>query len=70
MAMLTLDFKSSERVFMADRVQIIKGFQDVLPPASGQWARLEAAAAKYYCSETLWNILDSYVQVRGGRGGS
>ncbi len=30
--------------------------------------RLEAAAAKYYCSETLWNILDSYVQVRGGRG--
>jgi len=30
--------------------------------------RLEAAAAKYYCSETLWRMFDDYVQVRGGRG--
>jgi hypothetical protein len=30
--------------------------------------RLEAAAAKYFCSETLHRILDDYLQVRGGRG--
>jgi hypothetical protein len=30
--------------------------------------RLEAAAAKYYCTETLYRILDDYLQVRGGRG--
>jgi len=30
--------------------------------------RLEAAMAKYYCSETAWRILDDFVQVRGGRG--
>ena len=30
--------------------------------------RLEAAAAKYYCTETLYRMLDDYLQVRGGRG--
>ena len=30
--------------------------------------RLEAAAAKYWCSESLWHMYDDYVQVRGGRG--
>lgn len=30
--------------------------------------RLEAAMAKYYCSETAWRILDDFLQVRGGRG--
>jgi hypothetical protein len=30
--------------------------------------RLEAAAAKYFCSETLCRMLDDYMQVRGGRG--
>jgi len=30
--------------------------------------RLEAAAAKYFCSETLCRMLDDYLQVRGGRG--
>ncbi|MBI4556254.1 MAG: acyl-CoA dehydrogenase family protein [Candidatus Hydrogenedentes bacterium] len=30
--------------------------------------RLEAAMAKYYCTETCWSMMDDFVQVRGGKG--
>ncbi|HOC67956.1 MAG TPA: acyl-CoA dehydrogenase family protein [Candidatus Hydrogenedentes bacterium] len=30
--------------------------------------RLEASAAKYFCSEYVWKCLDDYMQIRGGRG--
>ncbi len=30
--------------------------------------RLEAAVAKYYCTETFWRMADDFLQIRGGRG--
>ena len=34
----------------------------------GSDTRLEAAMAKYYCTETAWRIADDLLQIRGGRG--
>ncbi len=30
--------------------------------------RLEAAVAKYFCTEVAWDVIDTAVQIRGGRG--
>ena len=30
--------------------------------------RVESAVAKLFCSETLWNVVDTAMQIRGGRG--
>ena len=35
---------------------------------NGQDVRLEAAAAKVFCSERTWQIVDNMMQLRGGRG--
>ncbi|NLN92943.1 MAG: DNA polymerase II [Candidatus Hydrogenedens sp.] len=59
-----ISFYTSHLFAMQSMVTLTCAFAD----HKGADIRLEASAAKYFCSEYVWKCLDDYVQIRGGRG--
>jgi alkylation response protein AidB-like acyl-CoA dehydrogenase len=59
-----LGYISSHLFAMEAVTWMVSGLED----AGDYDLRIEAAMAKLFCSETLWQIVDHTMQIRGGRG--
>lgn len=60
--------KSAKYVASAFAMQSMVGLTCSFADRKGVDIRLEAAAAKYFCTEEVWTSLDDLLQVLGGRG--